>query len=434
MLRHALPRITLLSTLLLALVACQPPGEKKDENQEQADGPRSTLVEARKPIRGKVRDRLEITGRIEAFESAEVMPRLAGTILEIKRFEGELVERDDILAVVECEQSKLALASRKLAVRSAQRAIEQSKLAQAEAQARSRANTVTLEREARNLERSRSQHAKGVITDQDLENAQHAHDTAIAEKERLAVTEEQMDEDLKAKEVMLEDAENAVQQAELECEFANIRATIAGRITKRHVKLGAQAMTTAAAFSIKDLDTLVVEPTIPEKELSAVRVGQAVEFETTAWPGKTFTGTIDYIANEVDVDEGAVGVRVRIPETDPPLLPGMFVSGRIVVEERADVLMVPKKALLFDRDRAYVYVLDRGDDDVTVRKIYLERGLQNAEAVEYLPFEGGEAEIDDSSEIVLVGLDRLYDGAPVEIYGEEKTRTAAANGEEPAGE
>lgn len=409
----------------LSLTACQrPEGKGKEDGKESKDTPRTTLVETARPVRGRLRDRLEVTGRVEAFEAADVMPRVSGTILEIRREEGEEVKRGDVLAVVECEQNVLILESRKLAVKSAERAIEQSKLALVEAKARSRSNAVTLARETRNLVRSKSQHKKGVITDQDLENAQHAHDTAIAEKERLVVAEEQMEEDLKAKRVTLEDARNAVKQAQLECEFANIRATIAGRITKRHIKVGAQAMTTTAAFSIKDLSSLVVQPTIPEKELSAVAVGQPVELETTAYPGKAFAGRVEFIASEVDVDEGAVGIRIRIPPTDPPFLPGMFVSGRIVVEERDDVLMVPKKALLFDRDKAYVYILDRGDE-VTVRKIYLQRGLQSADAVEYLPFEGGEAKIDDATEIVVVGLDRLYDGAPVEIYGESEEKSSA---------
>ncbi|MCA9321902.1 MAG: efflux RND transporter periplasmic adaptor subunit [Planctomycetes bacterium] len=391
---------------------------------------RAILVRVTKPTLGSVTDALPITARIEAFEQAEVIPRIEGIIQEVHEVEGNRVAKGDLLAVIECNEQTLEREGARLAVEQAQQTEEQAVLALAEAEARLESNEITVDRETKNQKRARDQHAKGAISDQDLEAAEHAAATALAERKQLTVARDKMIKDREAKEHLIKDAENRFKQAELRCSWSELRATISGTITHRVLHVGQKAVPGVAAFRIADFDSLVVRPTLPEAELRVLQDGLDVEIETKTWPGKIFRGRVEHIAPEVDREFGSVQVRIRLEPSEPSLLPGMFVTGRIITRERPEVLLIPKKAILDDRDRPLVYKVTREEGEKSVRKVWIRRGLEKGELVECLPATAEAEMITSEDEIVVVGLDRLFDGAPV-IYGDEE---ASPDPEEPESE
>ena len=421
--------------LALAFMGCDGRQGGPEPGAGGAEDERKALVRVIHPESGSLRDRLEITARVEAFERADIVPRIDGTILEILAEEGDEVKLGQILARIECEEDVIACKGQELAVEQAALAVKQAELVALEANTRVETQRVTIAREERTLTRSKSQHAKGIVTDQELETSQYAFDTATAEETRLQVMKTKSGEDLEASKVAERSAKNMLKATELRCRWAEIRSTITGRITKRHVRVGQKTSLAAPAFSVADFDSLVIRPTIPEKELRLLRPGLTVELETAAYPGVAFKGRLVFIASEVDVAEGAVETRISIPGTEPPLLPGMFVSGHIITETRENILLVPKKALLFDRDRPYLFVLERNEEMPTVaRKVFMRRGLQSQDTVEFLPAEGSDFRLTAESEIVLVGLDRLFDGAVVTLEGEDEDEPDDEANEDPEAE
>ena len=164
-------------------------------------------------------------------------------------------------------------------------------------------------------------------------------------------------------------------------------------------------------------------PRIPEKDLRLLSVGLAVELRAAAYPDAKYRGTVDMIAPEIDTEGGAVHVRIRLEQGDPPLRPGLFLSGHIVTDEKPNALLVPKSGLKYDRDRTYIYVAERkNSDQPKARKIYLRRGLQDQDFVEYLPLNGKDWEIDDNTEIAVAGIDDLVDGAILLIEDGDNSR------------
>lgn len=414
------------TTLLALAVSCSPPGGGGD-GKAVVPKAAAVLVEVERPTFGALSDRLDVTGRVEAYRRADLAPRVEGIVVAVEKVEGDAVKKGDVLARVENDQQALALRMAEIAERQARLGVSQALLGIEEAKSRVAARAVTLEQETRSLERARGQHAELIISDSDLDAAVLAFETAESDHVQAQLAVRRAEEDLNSEELALADAGAKLEKARLELSWANLVAPIDGRITGRWLRLGQRAVPGQTAYAIEDLDSLVLEAALPEKELRALRPGLAVELQSPAWPDGTLAGEVEYVASKIDAEKGSVLARIRLAATEPAALPGMFVSGWIVTEVRHDVLMIPKKALKFDRDRVYVYALDRADPEtLRVRRVPLLRGLEDAERVEYLPAEGDVARIGAEDEIVVVGIDRLYDGAEVRVRGEVEDAKAAA--------
>jgi multidrug efflux pump subunit AcrA (membrane-fusion protein) len=432
-----------LIALLLCAAACSRPGEDGDSTEEsEAKGERRPpLVRVVNPDRGSLADRLEVTARVVAFERAPIIPRREGVVVELFHREGDEVEAGAALARIEDDQPRLERDSAELALKQALLNVTQAKLTLDETRAQARGESVTLANEIAKLARAKQQHAERVISDQDLEAAQYNHDSALARKEQSDVTIRKLEEDVKVKELMAADARGQLAKAELQVAWCTVRATIPGVITQRMIDVGQRAVPGTAVFEIENLDSLVIEPSVPEKEIQLLKVGLDVALRCTAWPGESFDGKVEYVARRVDPEGGKITTRIRLQSRDEhPLLPGMFVSGHIITREKPDILLIPKKALLFERDRPYVWVLVRGaapgsgtsgakpgaarGDALdryrrpSVRKVFFEKGLEDPEVVEYIALDDERRPLSIEDEIVLVGLDRLADGVEVRVEGE----------------
>jgi Cu(I)/Ag(I) efflux system membrane fusion protein len=114
-----------------------------------------------------------------------------------------------------------------------------------------------------------------------------------------------------------------------------------------------------------------------------VRIGQVLEFATDALPGRTFTGKVRFINPAIDPASRSAKVVVEVPNPNGQLKGGAFVKGRVVVATRADVLQIPREALLnwnVEQQTAEVFVVRGGQADKRVVKT----GTSNGVAVEVI--------------------------------------------------
>ena len=415
---------------LLASGGCKRPGPDGADGGTVDSAPttKSILVRTVRPTRGSLSDTLPITGRVEAFERADIIPRVEGIVFAILKDEGDPVKKGDILARVDCRERELTRDKARLAVKLAELAVEEAAVSLEEAEARLVSNQVDLGQEEKNLARAKDQHAKGAIADQDLEMAQHAYDLVAARRAELILARKKAEQELARSKQAVDDKKNELARAALECSWADLTATISGTVTRRMLHVGQKAVPNQTAFTIADLDSLVVRPTIPERQLRQVTVGLKALLRTTTWPDKVFHGHVEHISPEVDPQNGSIGLRIRLAPSDPPLRPGMFVSGDIVTEQRDRALLVPKKALVFERDQPFLFVVTREGEDTIVHRVPIERGLENKDMVEVRAVEGSPLRIDDASQIVVVGLDRLFEGAPVVLEDKDSAPAPKASG------
>lgn len=122
---------------------------------------------------------------------------------------------------------------------------------------------------------------------------------------------------------------NTVERTGTVSEQMTIYAPATGIVTEKHGFEGMYLSTGTRIFTIVDLSRLWVLLDAYESDLVWIRYGQDVNFQTTAYPGKTFSGTISFIEPMVNPRTRTVNVRVNVSNPDGRLKPEMLVIGHV---------------------------------------------------------------------------------------------------------
>ena len=364
----------ILLALASALAACgqsQPPA---------GAAPPPPAVTVAKPIERGVTDQDEYVGRFVAVDSVEVRARVSGYLDQIHFRDGQTVKQGDLLFSID--------------KRSFQNTVAQARGTLAQAKANLAFTEADLER-AKQLVRDRT------ITEQTFDQRTQAFRGASAS---VAANEA------------------AVRQAELDLEFTELRAPVAGRIGDRRVSPGnlvtggATGNTTMLA-TIVSLDPIRFEFTMDEasylryerfsgsgKEVTGRGGGVVVALKLLDEKEYGHRGTMDFVDNAIDKSSGTIRGRAVFSNPNAVLTPGMFGRIRVPGSPTYNALLVPDAAIGTEQVRKFVLVV--GPDDTAVQK-YVTLG----------PLEGDLRVIKDGLQsgdrVVVNGLARVRPGQKV---------------------
>lgn len=157
-------------------------------------------------------------------------------------------------------------------------------------------------------------------------------------------------------------AEARVIAAEATLKQAYIEAPFAGVVTDVFATPGNLVSLGTAAFSLDDLDNLLVDVEVSEVDINRVTIGQKAFLTFDAIPDVEYEGEVISVAMAGVVSQGAVNFRVTVQLTDPDEMvrPGMTAAVNIVVTELENVLLVPNRAVRVSEGERVVYVLEDG--------------------------------------------------------------------------
>lgn len=262
----------------------------------------------------------EFSGRLEAVDRVELRSRAAGTVQAVHFREGALVAKGDLLFTID----PLPYAAEVARVE-AQLAAAQARLTHASSE---------------------------------LQRAQRLWDErAIAQREydERANAQREAEANLRA-------AQAALQSAQLNLGYTQVRAPIAGRIGKVEVTVGnlvaagpgapvlATLVSVSPIYASFDADEKIVPRDAPTKV--AVRMGTAT---TSDLP---YEGKLQLIDNQVDARSGTIRVRAVFNNTDGKLIPGQFARLQMGAAQAGEVLLINERAVGTDQDKRYVMVVD----------------------------------------------------------------------------
>lgn len=142
-------------------------------------------------------------------------------------------------------------------------------------------------------------------------------------------------------------------------EIKEILSPAHGTVLAIHVKPQDKVDNVRSLISIVNLDRLRVSLDIYEKDLRFVRIGQRVEIETIAYPGKKFLGEVVYISPQVDEETQTIKVRADVDNSEHLLRLGMFVTGELVYRTDEEVISVRLSAVQHLDGEDIVFVPDR---------------------------------------------------------------------------
>lgn len=157
-----------------------------------------------------------------------------------------------------------------------------------------------------------------------------------------------------------------------------IRAPIDGVVVERNANAG-EAVSDGVLFTIADTSSVWVELAVFHRDLGRVKRGQRVrvgDFDGQAHEA----GTVSYVSPVGSPASQSVLARAVVPNTDGHLMPGLYVTGELVVAEHEVPLSVPLDALQSFRDRPVVF--EQVGDTYEVRMLTL--GRRDAQRVEVL--------------------------------------------------
>jgi membrane fusion protein, heavy metal efflux system len=167
-----------------------------------------------------------------------------------------------------------------------------------------------------------------------------------------------------------------------------IYSPLAGTVIQRKVGPGQYINTSSQnasasdpTFIIGDLSTVWLVAYVRETEAPNVRVGQPVQFKVLAYPQRTFSANISYVATSLDTGTRRLLVRATIDNSQHLLRPEMFANVNIVTAEGDSSLGVPREAIVYDGKSTHVWIA-RSDQSVERREV--KTGLSSGQMVEVL--------------------------------------------------
>ena len=326
--------------LLAALAGCA-------ARKPQVAPAENPVVPVSLPVSREVTESVDFTGRTDAVNAVNIVPRVTGLLVRIPFKAGAEVKKGELLFEVDPRPYKAQLD-----------------------QAVGQVNLYTAQLK--------------------LAQATYTRDKVIRSRDGAAVTQLQIDQDIAAVEAataQIKTAEAAKDIYDLNLGFTKVTSPIDGKVSRSYLTLGnlvnqdQTLLTTVvsldpiqAYFDMDEPTLLRIRRGIALGKIKRLQAGEApVYMGLQGEEGFPHKGFVDFVNNQVNPATGSISVRGVFPNPQPKigsrlLSPGMFARIRLPIGQPAPALLVIDRAIGSDQGLKYVYVLD-ADDKVQYRRV-----------------------------------------------------------------
>ncbi len=306
---------------------------------------------------------LVINGIVEPERRIEIFSRLSAYVKQILKEEGAYVKENEVLATLDDTEIRISYEQAKIE-------LEQAKL--------------SLEEAEQNFTRNQELIKRELISEQEFQTQEAQY---------------------KQRQLDYENRQENFKNLQLQLNWTQIRSLSDGYITERLIEVGSRVNANQQVYTIEDFSPLLIRVFVPTSDSIQLTPGMSAEVTTEILAGAVFPGEVKLINPRIDTDTGTVKVTVEVFDESLRLKPGMFVEVQIVIGEKEDVLVIPRRALLYKQNNIYVFVADR--NTVSQREVSL--GLIEEDHVEVT---NG---LNEGDIIVTVGVESLKDGQRIEV-------------------
>ncbi len=300
---------------------------------------------------------VSIKGTIEGSQKADVASSLNYKIVSILVEEGDVIQKDQTLAVLDSEdlqddyQKSLT-------------ALNESKF---------------------NYEASKSLYEEGAISKEEFIKAENQYQTDKITLNSYNIADK-----------------------------VNIKSPIAGTVTRVNVNIGRYANdkeSNAPMFVVEDLKSLKMDVKISEYDINKIQVGQKVTITAEVLGEESVEGTVSRISptgekKDTSSKEMVIPVQIDVKKGNSNLIAGVTAKAKIEIEKHSGVLAVPIDAIAEDPNtgESYVMVLDK----TKLKKVPVELGLEGDFNTEVIS-----GELAEGDKVVLSPTFDMTDGMEV---------------------
>lgn len=319
--------------------------------------------------RGSISKTIQFTGNIDAYQTANIYPKVSGNLEEEFVNIGTYVQKGQLLALIDTTIYSQNVGQARGTFMQAQATLTNTKI---------------------NYERNKSLLEQNLIAKQDLDNSETAYKVAQAQEEAAQAN-----------------YRNAVTQLS----YCRILATFSGYITRRYFDPGVYVTASTNAqgstlFTLAEIQQVKIMVNVLENDVQYLVNITGADVTVDAYPNQVFKGRITRISQQFDLATRTMPVEVDLDNAQHLLKPGMFANINLVLARKDDVLILPTQDIMKDDSGSYVYTLSK---DSSVRKAYVKIGISQDSRNEIL------AGITDSDQILTVGQDLVNSGMKVKV-------------------
>lgn len=279
---------------------------------------------------------------LNADKVAHIVPRVSGIVKRVDKRLGDQVILGEIMAVLE---------SRELA----------------EAKSVYLAGKQRLQLSQVTLSSSEKLQAKGILPALEFLQIRQNRDELEIEIRTIELK-------LHALGLSREEINDISQENDASFSYYELTAPFAGTIIEKHITLGEAVDGQSNVFLLADLDTVWVNITVYQKDLSAIRVGQSI-IVSAGYDIPEVSGIVDYVSPVVMEETRTATARVVLSNLDGYLRPGLFVNARVEVETKRVSVRIPRTAIVRIENHPCVFV--ESDDGFEIRKVSVGRSSDN---------------------------------------------------------
>jgi membrane fusion protein (multidrug efflux system) len=186
----------------------------------------------------------------------------------------------------------------------------------------------------------------------------------------------------------------------------NICAPFDGRLGINNVNSGQYINPGEKIVTLQALDSVYVDFSLPQQELSRLVLGQIVEVGVDSYPSEVFTGKIMAIDPQVEATTRSVRVEALMDNLQHKLLAGMYATIQVLAGEAREYLTIPQSAVTFNPYGETVFLVN---DDNKVKQKFIKTGETRGDQIAVL--EG----LKDGDTVVTSGQIKLKNGSLIKV-------------------
>ena len=146
-----------------------------------------------------------------------------------------------------------------------------------------------------------------------------------------------------------------------------VDSTVSGYVTEREALPNKYVQPDTRLYTVADLSTVWAFAQVFQNDLGRVRVGAPAILTVDTYPGRTFSGRVDFVYPDIDPATRTARVRLVFPNPDLKLTPGMFVNVVLKIPMGRQVV-IPASGILQSGTRQIAFV-DHGNGNLEPREI-----------------------------------------------------------------